>query len=124
MNVDYLRGLLKTYMYRDRATIRRAVKTQIGKTDDFSETYEVIYSDVPGHLAQYGKQLYAHRDDRAQKLTADLRWSCHPDVDIRPNDVLTIDHCGQIFELIAGEAFNYPTHKEISVRRRKEAGQS
>lgn len=119
-----LRGLLHKFMYHDTANVYRAVKTQVGKTDDFETSWELVIADLPGKLSQYGKTLYAHRDDRSQKLTTDLRWCCDPDIEIKPNDLLNVQHQGQLWELVAGEEFNYPTHKEISVRRRKEAGQT
>ena len=119
-----LRGLLHKYMYRDTATVLRGVKVQIGKTDDFDVEWQTIYADIPCKLSQYGKSLTASRNDRAQDLHIDLRLTCEPEIDIRPNDYLTVHHRGQTFELIAGTPFNYATHKEISVRRRKEAGQT
>lgn len=122
MNARVLRGLLKKFMYRDVGRAWRSEHITVDNTDDFQMTLTV--EDFPCHLAQYGKQLYAHRDDRAQKLTDDLRLCCAPDVDIRPNDVVDVEHEGQTWRLIAGEAFKYPTHQEISVRRRKEAGQT
>ena len=124
MNVSYLKSLLHKYFYHDRFDVLRAKKIKVGNTDDFDETWEIIYSNVEGHLAQYGKQLSAHRDDRAQHLTTDLRLTCDPEIEIKPNDYLRVNHQGQVWELVAGEEFNYPTHKEISVRRRKEAGQT
>lgn len=72
---------------------------------------------------KYGKDISAHRDDKSQKLTEDLRLTCDSEIEILPNDFLKVQHQSQEFELVAGVAFNYPTHKEISVRRRKEAGQ-
>lgn len=124
MDVGYLKGLLRQYMYHDRFDVLRAKKIKVGKTDDFDLEWEIIYSGVEGHLAQYGKQISAHRDDRSQKLTTDLRITCDPEIEILPNDYLRVKHQGQVWELVAGEAFDYPTHKEISVRRRKEAGQT
>ena len=124
MNVGYLKSLLHQHMYHDTATVLRGVKVQIGKTDDFDVEWQTIYADIPCKLSQYGKQLSAHRDDRAQHLTTDLRLACDPDIEIRPNDFVRVAHQGQVWELVAGEEFNYPTHKEISVRRRKEAGQT
>ena len=124
MNVGYLKNLLHQYMYHDRATVLRAVKVKVGKTDDFDEQWSTIYENVPSKLSQYGKTLYAHRDDRSQKLTTDLRLTCDPDIEIRPNDYLRVSHQGQIWELVAGSPFCYPTHQEISCRRRKESGQN
>lgn len=124
MNVSYLKSLLNKYMYRDRFDVLRAKKIKVGNTDDFALEWETIYSNVEGHLAQYGKTLFSSRDDRSQKLTTDLRLTCDPEIEIHSNDYLRVQHQGQVWKLVAGEEFNYPTHKEISVRRRKEAGQT
>ena len=122
MNVEYLRGLLDKFMYRDTFDIKRQVRVTESYVDDFEQ--QLVAEGIPCHLAQYGKQLYAHRDDRSQRLTSDLRLDCAPDVDIRPNDYLIVTHCGQTWELVAGEPFRYVSHQEISCRRRKEAGQN
>ena len=119
---EYLRGLLDRFMYLDTARIMRQVRITIDNVDDFKQ--ELIWEDIPCHLSQYGKQLYSHRDDVSQKLTADLRLCCRPSVDIRANDYLTVEHQGDEWNLIAGEVFRYPTHLEVSCRRRKEAGQT
>lgn len=122
MNAEYLRGLLKKFMYRDTAQIYRQVRVTENYVDDFEQ--QLVGAEIACHLAQYGKQLYAHRDDVSQKLTADLRLDCAPDVDIRTNDYVVVEHEGDEWHLIAGEVFRYPTHLEVSVRRRKEAGQT
>ena len=114
-----LRGLLYKYIYKDTAEIYRAVAVS-DVVDDF-ELKKV--GECAGKLSQYGHELATHRDDVSQKITNDLRWCCDSDIDIRPNDYLKINHEGQSFELFAGEKFSYPTHCEISCRRRKEAGQ-
>lgn len=106
-------------MYRDRGTIYRGERVEVNGIDEF---ILVKLATFACKLSQY-RTLYAHRDDRAQHLTTDLRLTCDPATDIRANDVVTVEHEGQTFDLIAGEAFRYPTHLEISMRRRKEAGQ-
>lgn len=116
------RALLHRYIYKDRATVYRAVENRSGWKNE--REFETVYRDIPCHLAQYGKELAAHRDDRAQIITEDLRLNCDPEYEILENDVIEVQHRGQIFKLIAGTAFNYGTHKEISVRRRKEARQA
>jgi len=118
-----LRGLLKKIMYKDTAKVSRAVLTPIGSTDDYTTEYQQIYSAVPCHLAQYGKQLYSHRDDTSQKLNVDLRLDYDPQYEILPNDLVDVVHCGQTWKLFAGEAFKYPTHTELQCKRRKEGGQ-
>ena len=122
MNAEYLRSLLDKYIYHDTFDIKRQVRITDGYVDDFEQ--ETVYSNVKGVLHQYGKTLFSHRDDVSQKLTADLRLCCRPDVDIRPNDYVIVTHCGQTWELVAGESFRYVSHQEISCRRRKEAGQN
>lgn len=119
-----LRKILHKMMYHDRANVYRAKLTMIGRTDDYTEEFELIHEQIPCKLSQYGKQLSAHRDDRSQKLTDDLRLCYDPEIVILPNDVVEINHQGQVWKLFAGEQFNYPTHTELSVRRRRESGQT
>ena len=115
--------ILERFMYKDRCDVSRAQLTKIGKSDDTTRNFYTVYQQIPCHLAQYGKELSAHRDDVSQKITEDLRLCYDPIYDINENDVLTITHKGQTFTLFAGTAFKYPTHVELSVRRRKEARQ-
>jgi hypothetical protein len=110
-------------MYHDRANVYRAEKVKNGKTDDYERQFKLIYEKMPCHLAQYGKELSAHRDDSTQNITEDLRLSYSPEYEILENDVLEVQHQGQIFKLIAGTTFKYATHVELSARRRKEAKQ-
>ena len=114
-----LKNLLHKYIYKDTCEVWRATAVS-ALVDDFE--YQKV-GECVGALHQYGKENFAHRDDVSQKLTTNLRWCCDPDVDIRPNDFLKINHRNQEWELAAGEKFSYMTHCEISVRRRKEAGQ-
>lgn len=120
--VKYLRGLLLAIMYKDVATIYRSVdvKEETGASD---YEFQAVYENLPCKLSQYGKELSAHRDDRAQHITQDLRLTCDPEIEIQENDVVDVLHEGETFKLIAGTSFNYLTHKEISMRRRKEAEQ-
>lgn len=122
MNAN-LRKLLHHFMYKDTADVYRAQPVQIDGIDDFDIQMALIYEQIPCKLSQYGKELSAHRDDVSQKITTDLRLCYELEYEIQPNDVLKVTHRGQTWELIAGEQFNYPTHAETSVRRRKEAGQ-
>lgn len=123
MNKKNLQNLLNKFMYKDTCDVYRAVRTKIGRTDDFDRTFELVYEQIPCHLAQYGKELSAHRDDTSQKITSDLRITYDPEYQIQTNDLLKINHQGQFWELVAGEQFNYATHSETSVRRRKEGKQ-
>ena len=119
-----LRNILHKFMYNARADVYRARLSKVGRTDDYVSEFELVYSDIPCKLSQYGKQLSAHRDDVSQKLTTDLRLTFDPEYQILPNDVIQIRQEGQEFKLFAGEQFSYETHAELSVRRRREAGQS
>ena len=118
-----LRGILHALMYKDKATVLRAIKTLADDgSDDYEEEYAAVYEDIPCKLSQYGKELPAHIEERAMVMSADLRLCCDPETDIAADDVVKVNHQGQVFTLYAGQAFDYPTHKEISLRRRKEAG--
>ena len=121
--VTRLKRYLHSIMYKDTATISRRVITKDEITGVTKAEYQVICEEFPCKLSQYGKELSAHRDDRTQHITEDLRLTCDPDIVIMEDDVLNVLHEGKMFKLIAGTAFNYVTHKEISLRRRKEANQ-
>ncbi len=113
-----LKNLLRKYFYNDEMTVYRPLNVSWG-----AKAAEMIYRKKPCHLAQYGKELSAHRDDVSQKITEDLRLNYSPEFEILENDVIEAVHKGQKFELVAGTAFKYDTHVELSVRRRKEATQ-
>lgn len=121
--MHYLKQLLHKFMYHDTCNVYRAVAVEDGYIDSISEDFELVYENLPCKLSQYGKQLSAHRDDRSQQVTIDLRLTCDPEYEILEDDVVEVQHQGETFKLWAGTSFNYPTHKEISVRRRREAGQ-
>lgn len=114
------KAALAQFMYHDRLTVSRQVpaKDQEG-ADCFA--MEDVYADIPCKLSQYGKEMQGEQRDREYWLRTDLRVCLAPDYDIRPSDVLTITHEGQTFVLYAAQAFKYPTHQEISVRRESEA---
>lgn len=121
--VKRLQGLLHKIMYNDVATISRSVEVKEEGTGASDYAFQAVYENLPCKLSQYGKELSAHRDDRAQHITLDLRLTCDPDIEIQENDVVDVVHEGETFKLIAGTSFNYPTHKEISLRRRREGEQ-
>lgn len=110
------KNLLMKYMYKDRVTVYRQ---QSVKDDEGADDYMVqaIYQDIPCHLTQYGKELQSGQNPREFFTKTDLRICLDPKYDILPNDILTITHDGQTFQLNAAKAFKYPTHQEISVRR-------
>ena len=116
-----LKGILHKVMYKDRADIYRHRRT-IRDTGAASSEPSLVYEGIPCKLSQYGKDILSHIEDRAAILSEDLRLCCDPGYVIRPNDVVKVIHQGQRFTLHAGQRFAYPTHQEISLRRRKEAG--
>ena len=120
MQYDKLKGLLGQFMYLDKLTVIR----QTGCTDDDgADDYELkeIYKDIPCKLSQYGKEIESHQEDRAYVIKTDLRVCISPEYVILSNDVMKVTHQGQIFTMNAAQAFVYPTHQEISVRRKDEA---
>ena len=116
-----LKRILHKIMYKDRATVYRHQRTVRENGAATSEPV-LVYENVPCKLSQYGKDIASHIEDRAAILSEDLRLCCDHDYVIRPNDVVQVSHQGQRFTLHAGQRFAYPTHQEISLRRRKEAG--
>ena len=116
-----LRGILHKVMYKDRASVYRHER-EARETGAATSRLAVVYQDIPCKLSQYGKDMPGHIEDRAMILSMDLRLCCDPEYIIRPNDVVKVSHQGQLFTLHAGQRFSYPTHQEISLRRRKEAG--
>ena len=119
-----LKNSLRKIFYNDSCNVYRATLEKVGKTDDYSRQFLLVYENIPCHLAQYGKDISAHRDDVSQKITEDLRLTYDPKFSINENDFLEVNHAGNIFKLVAGVEFKYPTHTELSCRRRKEGGQS
>lgn len=120
MNFNRCRQALHQYMYQDTVTVSRQVPI-VDKEGADDYAVENIYTNLPCKLSQYGKELRTDKTDRAFVLGTDLRICLDPDYEIRPNDILTIHHEGQDFVLHAAQAFRYPTHQEISVRREDEA---
>jgi hypothetical protein len=107
-------------MYTDTVTVYRqsSIEDEEG-ADDY--TLQAVYQDIPCHLTQYGKELQSGQNPREFFTKTDLRICLDPAYDIQPNDVLTITHAGQTFQLNAAKAFKYQAHQEISVRREEEA---
>ena len=116
-----LKKILHALMYKDRAATYRYTKSKRASGAAPSKL-EPVLEDIPCKLSQYGKDMPAHIEDRAMVITEDLRLCCDPEIEILPNDVVKVLHQGQTFTLHAGQCFKYPTHQEISLRRRKEAG--
>lgn len=113
------RKYLAKYMYRDKVTVTRQVAAV---DEDGADTYELqdVYKDVPCKLSQCGKELQSGQEARAFHMSNDLRLCVDPDIKILPNDILTITHEGQQFQLNAAMPFPYPDHVEISARRKEE----
>ena len=123
INVSQLQSYLHKWMYKDRAVIKRSEVMIDAETGESEYQLLTIYDQVPCKLSQY-KELAGHRDDRAGIITLDLRLTCDPEYRIEEGDIVEIYHCGEFQRLIAGTSFDYPTHKEISLRRRRENEQS
>ena len=114
------KALLSQYMYTDTVTVYRQPSVEDAEgADDYDLV--AVYTDTPCHLTQYGKELQSGQLAREFFTRTDLRICLDPKYDILPNDILTITHDGQTFQLNAAKAFKYPTHQEISVRREEEA---
>ena len=107
-------------MYAARVPVYRqqAVKDDDG-ADDY--TMQAVYQELPCHLTQYGKEMQSGQNPREFFTKTDLRICLDPQYEILPNDILTIQHEGQTFQLNASVSFKYPTHQEISVRREDDA---
>ena len=120
--VRRLKRALLDIMYKDMATVSRAVKIKDDTNGAARLDYQIIYEDIPCKLSQY-KDLSAERNDRAQSISLDFRLTCDPEIIIKEDDVVDVVHKGETFKLVAGTSFNYVTHKEISMRRRQEAKQ-
>lgn len=119
MSYAGMQAILTALMYHDKAQVlRQEYVTDEDGADDYS-TVEV-YEAIPCKLSQYGKELATDKTDRAMNVSYDFRLCCHPDYDIRPNDIVKVVHMGQEFTLNAGAAFKYPTHQEISLRRERD----
>jgi hypothetical protein len=115
MNYSGMKSILNKMMYLDTVTVRRQQSVKV-----YGETkYKTVdvYKDIPCKLSQYGKALESHQEDRAFRLTTDLRVCCDPSYDIQPNDVLLVKHMGQALQFNAGKAFPYPTHQEIQAKK-------
>ena len=120
--VEKLKRHLHEIMYKDVATVYRSVKVIEEGTGATDYEVQTVIEDLPCKLSQY-KDIYANQDDRVQGVDLDFRLTCDPEIVIEESDVVDVLHEGELFKLVAGTSFNYVTHKEISMRRRKEAMQ-
>ena len=119
MNSAKLQNLLAQMMYKDTATVSRLVADASSVVDDYAPS--IVYSDIPCKLSQYGKELEQHQEARAYVLTTDLRLCLSPEYTIKPNDWVEVTHQGQVFKMHAGQAFVYPTHQEVPLRKKSDA---
>lgn len=120
--VAKLKGYLHKIMYKDLATVRRSVICEEEGTGASECKLKIVIENLPCKLSQY-KDITADKTERAQNIGLDFRLNCDPEIVIEEGDVVDVLHGGEIFKLLAGTSFNYDTHKEISLRRRKEAAQ-
>ena len=120
--VEKLKRHLHEIMYNDVATVYRSVKVIEEGTGATDYEVQTVIEGLPCKLSQY-KDIYANQDDRVQGVDLDFRLTCDPEIVIEESDVVDVLHEGELFKLVAGTSFNYVTHKEISMRRRKEAMQ-
>lgn len=120
MNWNRYKQLLLQYMYADTLTVYRQMREE---DDEGADDYVIkaVYKDVPCRLHQYHKDLQSGKTPREFFVKTDLRVCLDPQYEILPNDILTIQHEGQTFQLNASISFKYPTHQEISVRREDDA---
>lgn len=107
-------------MYKDVATVKRSFEYDDEYTGVSKCGFQTVIENLPCRLCQY-KDLTSEKNERAQSIGWDFRLNCDPEIDIEEGDVVDVIHGGETFRLLAGTSFNYDTHKEISMRRRKEA---
>lgn len=113
-----MRKILADLMYKDTATVTRMMPAG-GVVDDYDP--QVVYTDIPCKLSQYGKELEQHQEERAYVLTTDLRLCLSPEYTIAPDDWIVVDHQGQQFGMNAGQPFVYPSHQEVPLRKKSDA---
>ena len=120
--VERLKQSLHEIMYKDVATIYRSMKVIEEGTGATDFEFQAVIENLPCKLSQY-KEIRANQDDRAQSVNLDFRLTCDPEIVIEEDDIVDVVHEGETFKLVAGTSFNYITHKEISMQRRREAMQ-
>lgn len=120
-----LRKIRNNLFYKDIATVSRAVLETIGKTDDYTTTFEEVISNMPCRLSVSHERPTEHRDDVSQKQTFHYTLFHEDKYKVLPNDVVKVlQRGGDEITLFAGNSFVYESgHVELQVRRRKEAGQ-
>ena len=117
------KGILRRMMYHDCADVYRLRQVQAADgSDDYAEEETPVYEKLPCKLSQYGKSLTTDKTERATNVFIDLRLCCDPAVDIRANDRVVVLREGKRMEFVAGVSFPYPTHQEISLKRKGEVG--
>ena len=118
-----LKRILHRLMYHDRTDVYRLKKVQAADgSDDYAEEEMPIYAALPCKLSQFGKELTTSKTERATSVFVDLRLCCDPVIDIRANDRIVVLRHGRHMEFFVGVRFPYPTHQEITLRKRGEVG--
>lgn len=114
-----MRKILERLMYKDVCRVYRAELVNIGKTDDYTENYNLIYEDIPCKLSVYHERPTFHNDDTSGKFTLNYMLYFSPEFEILENDLIEI----RGMKLFAGTAFIYPMHVELQLKRRRETMQ-
>lgn len=120
MRMNLCQNLLGKFMYKDLVTVRRSTKL---KNEDGGYEYKLqnVYENIPCKLSQYSTSTQSTPTDRALELSDDYRITLDPEYDLNPNDIAIVLHNGQKFSFDVIQPFKYPTHQEITVRRKREA---
>ena len=100
-------------MYKDKVTIKRS---QIVLLEDGSDKYNLakIYVD--------NRSILSDKNDRATSISEDYILTLSPNYELKPNDVAIITtNLNQKLILDIIKPFKYPTHMEVSVRKKSDA---
>ena len=119
MKMKLCQKILDKFMYKDLVTIRRSSKVQ-NEDGGYEFILQDVYVDIPCKLSQYSTSTQSTPTDRATELSDDYRLTLNPEYNLFPNDVAIILHNGQKFSFDVIQPFKYPTHQEISVRRKRD----
>lgn len=114
--------------YEDRCIIKRWEKTKVNGETKLD--WVVKLEDVPCRLSQ--KALASNgQTDTVNQIAYEPKLFISPDVEIIQGDLLTVTRGNDTSDgwvpiskpkdYDAGEPFDYPTHQEISLQRKKKA---
>ncbi|NJE28216.1 hypothetical protein E0L01_05470 [Megamonas funiformis] len=121
MKISSLQKYLDALMYKDKVTIKRS---QIVLLEDGSDKYNLteIYVDIPCKLSQNNRSILSDKNDRATSISEDYILTLSPNYELKPNDVAIITtNLNQKLILDIIKPFKYPTHMEVSVRKKSDA---